>query len=66
VRAREVLGQLERGGRDPEPLPTPQLALFTQPAPDALREKLMQVDPDTLSPREAHTLLYALRELAKE
>jgi hypothetical protein len=28
-----------------------------------LRERLSQVDPDTLSPREAHSLVYELREL---
>jgi DNA mismatch repair protein MutS len=65
-RARDVLGQLERGGRDPEPVQTPQLGLFTQPAPDPLRERLSALDPDALSPREAHQLLYALRELARD
>ena len=30
---------------------------------DALRERLQNVDPDALSPREAHELLYSLKKL---
>jgi len=49
-----------------------QLALFAAEAPaqpeeeeatDPLREVLCALDPDTLSPREAHAALYALRDL---
>jgi DNA mismatch repair protein MutS len=32
---------------------------------DPLRERLAVLDPDALSPREAHALLYELRELAR-
>ena len=32
-------------------------------APDALREALAKVNPDTLSPREALELLYRLKKL---
>jgi DNA mismatch repair protein MutS len=33
------------------------------PAPDDLRERLAQVDPDALSPRAAHELVYELKAL---
>jgi DNA mismatch repair protein MutS len=33
------------------------------PPADTLRQRLQEVDPDTLSPREAHQLLYSLKEL---
>ena len=65
-RAREVLSRLERGGRDPQPVAQPQMPLFTAPEPDRLRDALAGADPDTLSPREAHALLYTLRRLALE
>jgi DNA mismatch repair protein MutS len=32
-------------------------------APDALREALAKINPDTLSPREALELLYRLKKL---
>jgi DNA mismatch repair protein MutS len=76
--ARRYLAELE-SRRDAQaaaaPSPQASLPLFdaaptpaeppatTAPSPDALREKLTQVDPDSLSPREAHTLLYALKEM---
>ena len=63
-----MLSRLERGGRDPQPDPVsrPQMGLFTQPEPDPLRDRLLAVDPDAISPREAHELLYVLRQLARE
>lgn len=67
-RAREVLEQLESGNTAALGLPQ-QLSLFgppptpkTHPALEALRE----VEPDALSPREAHELLYRLRAIADE
>jgi hypothetical protein len=33
------------------------------PAPDALREQLDAIEPDSLSPREAHALIYVLKGL---
>jgi DNA mismatch repair protein MutS len=33
------------------------------PARDALREKLAEIEPDSLSPREAQAILYELRGL---
>ena len=53
---------------------TPQLALFDQSEPetasddtstdpDPIRERLEQIDPDELTPRQALDLLYELRKL---
>jgi DNA mismatch repair protein MutS len=39
---------------------------FPDAPPDPLRERLAAVDPDRLSPREAHELLYALKELLSQ
>ena len=66
--ARDKLSRLEAS----EPA-APQLSLFAEPvasAPpaladpqaSALRERLEGIDPDTLTPRQAHELLYTLRE----
>ena len=52
----------------------PQMGLFDATAeteidfedaeePDALRERLEEIDPDALSPREALALLYELKDL---
>jgi hypothetical protein len=35
-------------------------------APDPLSEALQRVDPDALSPREAHALVYELKRLLGE
>ena len=63
-RARQQLAQLEAGSSK-----APQLSLFTA-APDpepaessALTERLAAVDPDALTPREAHSLIYDLQSL---
>ncbi len=64
--AREHLGRLEARSAE-----TPQLNLFTapsppaapEPAPDALRQRLAEVVPDELSPRQALALLYELQAL---
>ncbi|WP_132861846.1 DNA mismatch repair protein MutS [Shimia isoporae] len=74
-RARVVLDALEKGERegkaqkaliDDLPLfaatPAPVAAAPSGPSP--LQEKLEQVHPDTLSPREALNLIYELKELA--
>ncbi len=65
--ARRYLAALE-AQRDAVAAPSPQGSLpFGVPLPpppaDALRERLGSVEPDTLSPREAHALLYELRGL---
>jgi DNA mismatch repair protein MutS len=66
-RARELLAVLERGER--LALQGPQLDFFqvkpeeADPADEpAILERLRDVDPDDLSPREAHRLLCELRE----
>ena len=46
----------------PEPEALPPAA----PLPDGLRGRLAEIDPDALSPRDAHALLYELRSLAEE
>ena len=65
-RARRILQQLEEASR----AGGAQADLFARPAPeepepaaDALRDALAQVDPDALSPREALELLYRLKRL---
>jgi DNA mismatch repair protein MutS len=62
-RARRYLRALEEG-RPPEPGPQAELPLFAESAavPPALA-RLAAVDPDGLTPRQAHALLYELREL---
>ncbi len=74
TRSKALLRQLERRRPRPE---TNQLALFgpapttTPPPPvaaplvDPVREALGAVDPDALTPREAHAALYRLRELLR-
>ena len=69
--ARRHLDLLEQQQRADEP----QLGLFDQPQPDtpdvtedgpadrALRERLAEVEPDRLTPREALDLLYELKKL---
>jgi DNA mismatch repair protein MutS len=64
--ARKHLATLEA-----EPADSPQMHLFSTPAPreekapevDALRERLNQIDPESLSPREALDLLFELQTM---
>jgi DNA mismatch repair protein MutS len=66
--ARHHLAELEQQQRRD----SPQLALFDQSAPaaaadippDPIRARLEHIDPDTLSPREALSLLYELKALS--
>jgi DNA mismatch repair protein MutS len=72
-RARSLLVQLEERAAAARP----QLDLFVQAAvatppdappdlpPDPLRQRLLALDPDSLSPREALALLYQLRAAAE-
>jgi DNA mismatch repair protein MutS len=68
-RARKVLADLEasrpNGTLDSLPLfsyePPPPA-----PAHDVLRDAISALDPDALSPREAHASLYALKRLAED
>jgi DNA mismatch repair protein MutS len=69
AQARKHLARLEKQQRADDP----QLGLFDVPLaeepepeaekPDALRERLDAVDPDSLTPREALALLYELKDL---
>ncbi len=73
ARAKAVLGRLEAGrartggiaaGLDDLPLFAATLATEPETAPDPLRERLDDIDADTLSPREALDLLYELKQIA--
>ena len=44
---------------------SPQLGLFSTPAPSAAEDALRDLDPDTLSPREALDALYRLKQLVR-
>jgi DNA mismatch repair protein MutS len=70
TRAQDVLKQLEKHrdqGTKPDLLADLPLFNTAPQAPqktDDLREKLKTLDPDTISPREAHDMLYELKRLA--
>ncbi|HKT30371.1 DNA mismatch repair protein MutS, partial [Dyella sp.] len=67
--ARKTLAQLENGmhGHAAKPSlqhePSPQLGLFAPPEPSAAERALKDVEPDTLTPREALDVLYRLKAL---
>jgi DNA mismatch repair protein MutS len=67
--ARRTLAELERGMHQQANAPapnaeaSPQLGLFAPSAPSAVERMLDEVDPDTLSPREALETLYRLKSL---
>ena len=68
ARAREILESLESGNTASVGLPE-QMYLFGAQAPQepsAVEKELEAVDPDALSPREAHDLLYHLKHLANK
>ena len=66
-RARKVLADLEAsrpsGTLDSLPLFSYEPHEPSPPAHDALREAVAALDPDSLSPREAHAAIYALKRL---
>lgn len=70
ARAKEVLGRLEAqrdktGGLAAALTDLPLFAVAPAPPPrDALRDALVEVAPDTLSPRAALDLIYELKRLA--
>ena len=73
ARAKAVLAKLEAGkaqtggiaaGLDDLPLFAATMAAEPEPAADPLRDKLDEVDADSLTPREALELVYALKQLA--
>jgi len=66
ARAREILESLESGNTASVGLPE-QMYLFGPPpaaGPSPIEKELEAVDPDALSPREAHDLVYHLKHLA--
>ncbi len=64
MRARTVLAELERVGRGrPESLPLFAAASRDKPAPDPVRETLLALDLDAITPRDAHEALRRLRSL---
>ncbi|HET8555558.1 MAG TPA: DNA mismatch repair protein MutS [Rhodanobacteraceae bacterium] len=68
--AKKTLAELESGAHLHGPTPTqteasPQMGLFAPPTPSATDEALRDIDPDTLSPREALDALYRLKQLAE-
>jgi DNA mismatch repair protein MutS len=73
ARAKAVLAKLE-AGRDAtggiaaglDDLPLFAAATEPEPARDELADALAQIEPDTLSPREALEQLYALKRIAAE
>lgn len=67
-RAREILESLETGNAAAVGLPQ-QMYLFgpeTTQGPSPVEQELEAVDPDALSPREAHDFLYHLKHLANK
>ena len=60
ARARHYLAELE--GRTPPAAPSPQLPLF-EPLDHAIVQRLREVEPNELSPRQALALLYELCDL---
>jgi len=65
--ARRYLATLERGHPNVASnaaAPTPQLGLFDAPRPSAAEDALRELDPDTMSPRDALDALYRLKKLS--
>lgn len=64
-RARLKLQELERQGheRPNSPAPQQQLAFTLTPKPSELEATVSQLDPDSLTPRQALDLLYRLKQL---
>jgi DNA mismatch repair protein MutS len=62
-RAREYLAELERGSRAQQAAITPQRELVLEPSQpaDPLRERLAEMNPDRMTPREALDALYELK-----
>lgn len=76
-RARDILAQLESGAREGRAVPmavlddlplfaaVPQTEAPIAPQADPVSEKLAEVFPDTLSPRDALDLIYQLKDLSQ-
>ncbi|MGD8311611.1 MAG: DNA mismatch repair protein MutS [Gammaproteobacteria bacterium] len=64
--AQQCLSELERENRRRDDPPTPQLGLFRSPAEHPLFASLDAVDPDGMTPRQAHETLYTLKALVEQ
>ena len=69
-RARSLLAQLQERALGTRPqldlfIPTPQTVTPTVEAIDQLKERLMSLDLDALSPKEAHALIEELQAIAQ-
>ena len=65
--ARGYLATLEAGHAPAKPAdatPTPQLGLFDAPRKSPVEEALREIDPDSMSPRDALDALYRLKKLS--
>jgi DNA mismatch repair protein MutS len=69
--ARKTLLTLEQGmhttppaNPDESAASSPQMGLFTPPAPSAAEKALAELDPDSLTPREALEALYRLKNMS--
>ncbi len=63
-KARDKLEELENHSHHHDRPPS-QLDLFLEPAPSPLEERLRELDPDDLTPRQALDLLYQLKALVR-
>ncbi len=68
TRAREILESLESGNSAAVGLPQQMYLFGPAPSaePSAVEKELEKVDPDALSPKEAHDFLYHLKHLANK
>ena len=68
TRARAILESLETGNTAAVGLPEQMYLFQTAPAPEdtVLQKELAKIDPDTLTPKEAHEFLYHLKHLANK
>ncbi|CAM4216509.1 DNA mismatch repair protein MutS [Pseudoalteromonas byunsanensis] len=60
--AKQKLTQLENHQSVVEPMPTQHSFALPEPTPSKVELALRDIDPDELSPREAHALLYKLKQ----
>jgi DNA mismatch repair protein MutS len=70
--AKRTLAELERGmhghasAARPVAESSPQLGLFAVAQPSPVERALEKLDPDAMTPRQAHDALYQLRELLRD
>ena len=64
--AKSKLKQLESEEYKHQPPSSSQSDLFTISEPHPAVDKLLEIDPDDLSPKQAQDLLYQLNKLVRE